>query len=62
MRPPLEYSIQEAAERLGLPVHSLRRWHEQGILVARRTEGGHRRYPRELIDTLASAGVSGLQA
>jgi diguanylate cyclase (GGDEF)-like protein/PAS domain S-box-containing protein/excisionase family DNA binding protein len=59
-RSPHEYSIQEAAERLGLPVHTLRRWHEHGILIARRTDGGHRRYPRELIDTLASAGVIGL--
>jgi len=57
---PREYSIQEAADQLGLPVHTLRRWHEQGILVARRTGGGHRRYPRELIDTLVAAGVSGL--
>ena len=37
MRPPFEYSIQEAAERLGLPIHTLRRWHEHGILIARRT-------------------------
>lgn len=59
-RVPREYSIQEAAERLGLPIHTLRRWHAQGILVARRTEGGHRRYPRELIDTLASAGIADL--
>jgi len=57
---PREYSIQEAADRLGLPVYTLRRWHEQGILVARRTDGGHRRYPRELIDTLVAAGMSGL--
>jgi len=57
-----EYSIQEAAQRLGLPVHTLRRWHEHGILTARRTEGGHRRYPRELIDTLAAAGLSALPA
>lgn len=55
-----EYSIQEAAQRLGLPIHTLRRWHEQGILTVHRTSGGHRRYPRELIDTLAAAGVTGL--
>ena len=60
MRPPFEYSIQEAAERLGLPIHTLRRWHEHGILIARRTEGGHRRYSRELIDTLAVAGMGSL--
>lgn len=60
LRAPREYSIQEAAEQLGLPIHTLRRWHAQGILVARRTDGGHRRYPRELIDTLASAGITEL--
>ncbi len=60
LRPPREYSIHEAAERLGLPVHTLRRWHEHGILIARRTDGGHRRYSRELIDTLATAGVCAL--
>lgn len=55
-----EYSIQEASKHLGLPVHTLRRWHEHGILVARRTEGGHRRYSREVIDTLAAGGIGGL--
>jgi len=58
--PAFEYSIHEAAARLGVPVHRLRRWHQQGILVARRTEGGHRRYPRELIDSLAAAGVAAI--
>jgi diguanylate cyclase (GGDEF)-like protein/PAS domain S-box-containing protein len=58
--PSYEYSIHEAADKLGVPVHRLRRWHQQGILVARRTEGGHRRYARELIDSLASAGVTAL--
>jgi diguanylate cyclase (GGDEF)-like protein/PAS domain S-box-containing protein len=38
----------------------MRRWHEHGILTARRTEGGHRRYSRELIDTLANAGMEAL--
>lgn len=48
-----EYSIQEAAARLGIPVQKLRRWDVQGVLVARRTNGGHRRYDREIIDGLA---------
>lgn len=55
-----EYTIHEAAAHLGVPVHRLRRWHQQGILVARRTEGGHRRYSRELIDTLVSVSGPGL--
>lgn len=49
-----EYTIQEASAKLGIPVHKLRRWDSQGVLVARRTEGGHRRYAREIIDGLAS--------
>src|SRR5438552_12975979 len=45
-----EYSIQEAAAKLGIPVQKLRRWDVQGVLVARRTDGGHRRYACEIID------------
>lgn len=54
-----EYSIQEASEILGIPIPKLRRWDEQGVLVAVRTAGGHRRYSRELIDRLANSGASG---
>ncbi len=52
-----EYPIQEAAARLGIPVQKLRRWDAQGVLVARRTDGGHRRYGREIIDGLAGSAV-----
>lgn len=55
----MEYSIQEAAELLSIPIQKLRRWDEQGVLIALRTSGGHRRYSRELIDKLAASGVSG---
>lgn len=48
----LGYTIQQVSRLLGIPIHKLRRWDDQGVLVARRTEGGHRRYPRELIDRL----------
>ena len=51
----IEYSIRDAAVKLGVPVQKLRRWDAQGVLVARRTEGGHRRYPREMIEGLARA-------
>ncbi|MFN7085677.1 MAG: MerR family DNA-binding transcriptional regulator, partial [Burkholderiales bacterium] len=53
-----EYSIQEASELLGIPIQKLRRWDDLGILVALRTTGGHRRYPRELIDRLAANSSS----
>ena len=55
---PPEYTIQEAAAKLGIAEQKLRRWDAQGVLVARRTEGGHRRYSREIVDGLA--GSSGL--
>ncbi|MBC8006592.1 MAG: EAL domain-containing protein [Prolixibacteraceae bacterium] len=52
-----EYTIQDAAARLGIPLQKLRRWDAQGVLVARRTNGGHRRYSREIIDGLAGSAV-----
>ena len=51
----LYYSIQEASAKLAIPIQKLRRWDEQGVLVAQRSTGGHRRYPHELIDRLAAA-------
>lgn len=50
-----EYSIQEASAVLGVPIQKLRRWDAQGVLVAVRTAGGHRRYPRDLVDQLAQS-------
>jgi diguanylate cyclase (GGDEF)-like protein/PAS domain S-box-containing protein/excisionase family DNA binding protein len=52
---PLEYTIQEAAAKLGIPEQKLRRWDTQGVLVARRTEGGHRRYSKEIVNGLAGS-------
>ncbi|MGH8661147.1 MAG: MerR family transcriptional regulator, partial [Burkholderiales bacterium] len=40
--PSTEYSIQEVSEMLAIPIQKLRRWDEQGVLVASRTHGGHR--------------------
>ncbi len=51
-----EYTIQEAAALLGIALQKLRRWDTQGVLVARRTGGGHRRYSREIVDGLARSG------
>lgn len=53
-----EYSVQEASLKLGIPIQKLRRWDAQGMLVARRTAGGHRRYPKEVIDRLAESYVA----
>lgn len=55
----LEYSIQEVSEKLGIPVQKLRRWDAQGVLMARRTDGGHRRYAKEIVDGLAASTLGG---
>ncbi len=57
-KPETEYTIQHVSEMLGIPIQKLRRWDEQGVLVAGRSHGGHRRYSREVIDRLANAGLN----
>src|SRR5262245_16296133 len=58
-RPSTEYSIQQVSEMLGIPIQKLRRWDESGVLTAARTDGGHRRYSKELIDKLAASALHG---
>jgi diguanylate cyclase (GGDEF)-like protein/PAS domain S-box-containing protein len=53
-----EYSIQQTSELLGIPIQKLRRWDDQGVLLALRTDGGHRRYSKDLIDRLAASLLS----
>ena len=49
-------SIAEAARIAGVTPATIRRWEVVGLLPARRTLGGHRRYsPTELRDMLARA-------
>ena len=55
MSDPDHYTIEQTSQLLGISAQKLRRWDEQGILSAQRTEGGHRRYPREVIDRLVQA-------
>jgi diguanylate cyclase (GGDEF)-like protein/PAS domain S-box-containing protein len=57
-KPEPEYTIQHVSEMLGIPIQKLRRWDEQGVLVAGRTHGGHRRYAKEVIERLANAGLN----
>jgi diguanylate cyclase (GGDEF)-like protein/PAS domain S-box-containing protein len=58
-KPTMEYSIQQVSEMLGIPIQKLRRWDELGVLTAARTDGGHRRYSKELIDKLAASALQG---
>jgi len=53
------YTMEQTSRLLGISAQKLRRWDEQGILGALRTEGGHRRYPREVIDRLVQANGGG---
>ena len=54
----LYYSIQEVSQKLGIPIQKLRRWDTDGVLVAQRSIGSHRRYLKELIDRLAAQSIS----
>ncbi len=42
--------IGELARRTGVSERSLRYYEQQGLLVARRTQGGHREYPEAAVD------------
>jgi excisionase family DNA binding protein len=53
------YTIEQTSQLLGISAQKLRRWDEQGILSALRTEGGHRRYPKEVVDRLVHANGGG---
>ncbi len=45
---------REAAARFGVSPRSLRRWHSQGLIRAKRTVGGHRRYRESDVSALLS--------
>lgn len=47
-----DVTTQEAAKLLGISVTSVQQLVERGVLVAWKTQGGHRRIPREAIDAL----------
>ncbi|HWW04754.1 helix-turn-helix domain-containing protein [Collimonas sp.] len=47
-----DVTTQEAARLLGISVTSVQQLVERGVLVAWKTQGGHRRIPREAIDAL----------
>src|SRR3990172_11987868 len=44
-------SIQEAARRLKVSTKTLRRWETRGVLIPLRTQGSHRRYTLNQIDS-----------
>lgn len=46
-------TIGELASRTGVPAHVLRHWDAVGVLAARRTEAGHRRYGDDAVERVA---------
>jgi MerR family transcriptional regulator, redox-sensitive transcriptional activator SoxR len=50
---PALLSIGDIATRSGLAASALRFYEEEGLLKSLRTEGGQRRYPREVLRRLA---------
>ncbi len=44
-------TLGEAADYLGVSCPALRRWSDQGIIPAIRTDGGHRRFLPGQLDT-----------
>jgi len=50
-------SIGEVAKMLGISIQTLRRWDESGQLIARKTEGGQRRYLKSDIQALADGKI-----
>lgn len=53
---PTYYSTREAADRLGVSLATIQNMVERGELPAWKTQGGHRRIPREAVEAkLASA-------
>ena len=50
----LVLTVAEVAERLGVPLRTVRHWSDIGYLPARRTPGGQRRYSPTEIEAFAS--------
>jgi putative resolvase len=51
-------SLRDAAAMLGVHPDTLRRWDDEGRLVAERTLGNHRRYKLSVVEALQGQGVT----
>ena len=58
MAPPDELTIGAVAARSGLAVSALRFYEDKGLISAERTDGGQRRYHRDVLRRLAFIGVA----
>ena len=50
--------VRDAAAMLGVHPDTLRRWDDEGRLVAERTLGNHRRYKLSVIEALQGQGIT----
>lgn len=51
-KPPSFYTTREAAHKIGVSLTTIQLWVEAGVLSAWKTAGGHRRIPREAVETM----------
>ena len=51
--PADELTVGQAATRIGVAASTLRFYESQGLIVSRRTEGGQRRYARDVLRRVA---------
>jgi diguanylate cyclase (GGDEF)-like protein/excisionase family DNA binding protein len=49
-------TVGQAARRLGVSAQTVRKWTDAGTLSTVRTQGGHRRYSRALVEHLVAGG------
>lgn len=51
------YTISKAAEYLNTGISTLRQWERMGKIKPLRTTGGHRRYTKEMLDSVLSGNL-----
>jgi len=50
----MKLKITDAAKYLGVNISTLRRWEDEGKIVSERTTGGHRRYDKDALNSIAN--------
>jgi len=56
------YSTRDAADQLGVSLRTIQMWVESGRLPAWKTDGGHRRIPKEAVAALVAEQTAARQA
>jgi len=50
----MKLKITDAAKYLGVNISTLRRWEDEGKILSERTTGGHRRYDKDLLNSIVN--------